>query len=86
MKKAPEFFNGLTKELDTTYFPEVKYYRDKKETTDIHYTCELFNNGCLGYDKLVSRIAKSCKDTKENIHAIASKYIADFEGYEYKVK
>lgn len=84
MKKAPEFFNKLTKELDTTYFPNVKYYRDNKNTTKIHYAAECFNNGVLTYTKLIDKISAACKDTKENIHKIVSKYIADFEGFEYK--
>lgn len=86
MKKVTNFFNKLAKDLDTTYFPDVKYYRDYKNTVEIHHAVELFNNGVLPYPKLINKLAKACKDTKENIHKIVSKYIQDFEGYEYKPK
>lgn len=83
MKIKPNFYNGLVQELDKTYFPDVKYYMDNKNTQKIHQKTELFNNGCLTYDKLINILSKACSDTKENIHAIVSKYIEDFEGYEY---
>ncbi len=84
MKIVNDFFNKLCGELDKTYFPEVKYYRDNENTTKIHYTAELFNNGCLTYPELIKRISKATKDTKENIHKIVSKYIENFDGYVYK--
>lgn len=84
MKIVQDFFNKLAQELDGKYFPEVKYYRDNKNTTKIHHTVELFNNGCLTYPKLIDTISKACSDTKENIHAIVSNYIEDFGGFEYK--
>ena len=84
IKIKANFFNRLAQELDKTYFPEVKYYMDNKNTTVIHQKVELFNNGCLTYDKLINFISKACSDTKENIHAIVSKYIEDFGGFEYK--
>lgn len=84
MKIVQDFFNKLVKELDGKYFPEVKYYRDNENTTKIHHTVELFNNGCLTYSKLIDTISKACSDTKENIHAIVSKHIEDFGGFEYK--
>lgn len=79
-----DFFNKLAGELDKKYFPEVKYYHDNKNTQKIHYSVELFNNGCLTYDQLIIRLSKACKETKQEIHTIVSKYIKDFEGYEYK--
>lgn len=79
----PEFFNPLTKELDTKYYPDVKYYHDDKNTQQLHHTCELFNNGCLTYDKLIERLSKACLDTKTALHAIVRKYVEDFEGYDY---
>ncbi len=83
MKIAPDFFK-LCQEIDKTYFPEVKYYRDNKHTEKIHYAVELFNNGCSTYEKLINTLSKETKESKENIHAIVSKYIADFEGYKYQ--
>jgi hypothetical protein len=84
MKLVSDFFNKLTSEIDKKYFPDVKYYRDKKETTEIHYAVELFNNGCFTYERLINRLSKSCNETKEIIHTIVSKYIEDFGDYEYK--
>lgn len=86
MKLVNDFFNKVAKAIDTKYYPEIKYYRDNKNTTKIHYTLELFSNGCLTYKVLINRLAKACKDTKENIHAIVKEFIHDFEGYEYKIK
>lgn len=83
-KTSDDFFNKVCKEIDGKYFPDVKYYGDNKNTTDIHRTVELFNNGVLSYAKLIQRLAKSCNDSNENIHNIIKKYIVDFGGYEYK--
>ncbi len=82
MTLVDNFFNKLTSDLDKTYFPDVKYYRDNKYTTNIHYAIECFNNGVLTYEKLINKLVKNTKDSKENIHNIVSKYIEDFEGYE----
>jgi len=84
MKIVPDFFNKLVSELDKKYFPDVKYYMDNKKTAQIHRTVELFNNGVLSYENLIKRISDNCSDTKENIHKIVSKYIADFDGFEYR--
>lgn len=86
MKIVNDFFNKLAKELGEKYFPTVKYYRDNKDCTAVHYALELFNNGCLTYHELIKRLAKSCRETEANIHAIVSKYIKDFEGYEFEAK
>lgn len=83
MKIVSDFFNKLAKELDTTFFPDVKYYMDNENTQLIHRTVELFNNGCLGYGKMIDKLSQATGDNKENIHTIVSKYIEDFEGYEY---
>ena len=70
-----DFFNKLAIEIDKTYFPNVSYYRDNKDNADAHYTIELFNNGCLTYTKLIDKLSKSCKDSKENIKTIVEKYV-----------
>ncbi|MEK6829791.1 MAG: hypothetical protein AABY15_06755 [Nanoarchaeota archaeon] len=84
IKIVTDFFNKTASELDKTYFPDVKYYRDNKNTTEIHYSLELFNNGCLTYTKLINRLSKACNETKENIHKIVSKYIETFGDYKYR--
>lgn len=61
----------------------MKYYRDDKDSTDVHYTVELYNNGVLTYDKLIQRLSKSCNDKPEKIHNIVKKYIDDFGDYKY---
>ena len=86
MKLVEDFFNKLLKELDSKYFPSGKYYRDNEEDAKLHYTVELYSNGCLIYNELIRRISESCNDTKENIHIIVSKYVEDFEGFKYNPK
>ena len=78
-----DFFNKLAGEVDKKYFPEVKYYRDNKNTEKIHYAIELFNNGCLTYTKLIQKLSDSCSETKESIHKIVSNYIEDFGDFKY---
>ena len=75
MTIVTDFFNKVAQAIDAKYYPEVKYYRDNKHTTKIHYAIELFNNGCLTYQKLIERLAKECKDTKENIDNIVKDYV-----------
>jgi len=75
MKIVSDFFNKLASEIDKTYFPNVKYYRDDKNCTKVHYAIELFNNGCLTYQKLIKKLSLACKDTETNIETIVSKYI-----------
>lgn len=79
-----DFFNKVVTEIDETYFPEIKYYRDNNNCAKVHYTVELFNNGCLTYRQLVGRVAKSCNDTTENLHRMIEKYIVSFGSYNYK--
>lgn len=67
-------YNGLVTELDSMYFPQVKYYRDNESTQKMHYTCELFNNGCATLTKTAKTIAKLTKSTEENIKQIILKY------------
>ena len=84
IKIVDDFFNKLAKEIDKKYFPDVKYYRDDEDDTAVHYAIELFNNGVTSYDKLISKLSKHCKDTKENIHKIVKKYIEDFGDYKFE--
>lgn len=83
MKIKSDFFN-LASELDKKYFPDVKYYMDNEKTVIIHYSVELFNNGCLTYNKLINRLSKACAETQNIIHSIVSKYIENWEGFEFK--
>lgn len=82
---VPDFFNKLTGELDKKFFPNVKYYRDDHNCTEMHYAIELFNNGCLGYEMLIHRLTVACMSSKKKIHSIVSKYISDFGDFEFKV-
>jgi hypothetical protein len=86
MKLVSDFFNKAVQAIDKKYFAEVKYYRDNDRCAKVHHTFELFNNGCLTYDKLISRVAQSCMATKEDIHEIVKPFVVDWMGYEYKVK
>ena len=85
MKLTEDFFNKVLTELDAKYFPEVKFYRDNENDAKLHYAIECFSNGVLTYSKLIDKVSKLCKDTKQNVHNIISKYIVDFEGYNYEI-
>lgn len=69
------FFNKLAQEIDKKYFPNVKYYRDDKNDAAVHYAVELFNNGCLTYEKLIKKLCRHCNDTEENIKPIVDQFI-----------
>lgn len=87
MKLVIDFYNKLMyQEIIKKYFPEVKWYRDNVHTQKIQYAIECFSNGVLTYRKLINQLSKHTSDTKENIHSIVSKYVADWEGYTYKPK
>lgn len=85
MKAVDDFHNKVCHEIDKTYFPEVKFYHDNKNTIKIHYDVECFSNGVLTYPKLISKLSTHTKDTKENIHKIVSKYIKDWDGFTYEI-
>ena len=78
MVTVTDFFNKLAKDIDKTYFPTVKYYRDDKQCEKVHYAIERFNNGCLSYNKLIEEISKACNEEKRYINLIVSKYVEDF--------
>lgn len=84
IKTVPDFFNKLAGDIDKTYFPDVKYYRDNKHTTKIHYAIELFNNGCLTYEKLIQRLTYHTRETRKKMHQKVFKYIEDFGSYKFK--
>lgn len=83
MKITNNFYNKVCQEIGKAYFPEVKYYRDNKNLTIIHYAVELFNNGVITYRVLIQRLSTNTKQPKKKINSIVSKYIDDFEGYNY---
>ncbi len=83
MKIVNDFFNKACSDIDKKYFPDVKYYRDTKETAAIHYAVELFNNGVIGYNELLDKVSLACKVTHEEIYTILSKHI-EFENLEFK--
>jgi len=84
MKIVNDFFNKACSDIDKKYFPDVKYYGDKKETTDIHYAVELFNNGVIGYNELLDKVSLACKVSHEEIHNIISKHVESFGNLEFK--
>jgi len=75
IKTVDDMFNKVTKHIDSIYFPELKYYRENDNCANVHYICELFNNGCLTYTKLIEKLSKFCNDTNENIEKIVSEYV-----------
>lgn len=85
MKVVDDFFNKLAKDLRSKYFPNEDHGRtENKKYHETTYAVECFSNGCLTYSKLINTLAKSCNDTKENIHEIVSRHVEDFQGFEYK--
>jgi hypothetical protein len=78
LKLVPDFFTKATQEIDKTYFPGLKYYRDDNNCAAVHFALERHSNGVLGYEMLIEELSKSCNDSKENIHAVISKFVLDF--------
>jgi hypothetical protein len=78
-----DFFNKVAMEINITYFPTVKYYRDDDNCAKAHYNIELFNNGCITYRQLIGRLAKNCNATTKEIHTIVEKYVISFGEYKY---
>ena len=85
MKLVEDFFNKLASEIDKTYFPNLKYYRDDTKCANIHYAIELYSNGCTTYKTLINKLAKNTKETKQNLHVIVSKHVIDFEDFKYEI-
>jgi len=75
MQIKTDFYNNAQSELDAKYFPNVKYYRDNENCAKLHYQTELFNNGCLAYNKYILSVAKLCKAKTFEIKEIVNKYI-----------
>lgn len=75
MQLVENFFNKLASDIDKTYFPTVKYYRDNKYCTECHYAIELFNNGCITYNVLIKRLAINCQTKPKIIKKIVEKYL-----------
>jgi len=82
MKLVNDFHNKLCSDLDNTYFPTLNR---NNYNLKVHYTVECYNNGVLGYADFIKKLSKQCKDTQENLHAIVSKYVIDFEGYKFQL-
>jgi len=79
LKLTDDFFNKVCRKLGSVYFPNVKYYRDDKNCTMVHYSTELFSNGCLTYDKYIEILSKACNDSKGNIEKIVNEFILNSE-------
>lgn len=76
------FFNKVAAEIRERYFAE-KNHGNHNEATAI-YAIELFNNGCLNYRTLITRLAKNCNAKNATIHNIVEKYIVSFGAYQYR--
>ena len=85
MKLVQDFFNKLASEIDKTYFPNLKYYRDDIKCANVHYAIELYSNGCSTYSTLIKKLAKNTKESREKIHSIVSKHVIDFEDFKYEI-
>ena len=86
MKVTDNFFNQLATNIRKTYFAnEIHGYTNNKQYWNATAVMEQFNNGCLTYKQLITKLAKNCNETKQNIHSIVKNYIVDFEGYKYQI-
>ena len=78
MQRVNDFFNKLSSDIHNTYFPNENHgYTQNKKYHAANYSMELFNNGCLTMNAFVTRLAKNCTDTKENVEKIVNKYFLD---------
>lgn len=84
MKLVKDFYNKLATEIREIYFKGEDHLNPKnKGYRPAIYAMECFSNGCSRYSNLIDKLARHCKATKQQVHGIVSKYVADFEGYEY---
>lgn len=82
-----DFYNKVSKDIKLKYFANVRHAVDgNKDYYKYLYDLECFSNGALTYKVLISRLAKSCKETNFNMHELVSKYVTSFGSYEYKPK
>ena len=75
METVSDFHNKLCKEIASTYFPAVAYYRDDVNCTAVHRNVELFNNGCLHFKNLINELSRACNEEWRVIEAIVHKYM-----------
>lgn len=76
------FFNKVITEVRAVYFA-----KENNATTDYHKATkavEDFNNGCLTYKILISRLAKATQSNNATIHNLVEKYVISFGSYQYK--
>jgi hypothetical protein len=84
---TPDFFNKVATEIRSNYFPTENHGTTENQNYHkANYTVECFSNGVLTYRQLIGRLAKSCKATTKEIHAIVEKYIVSFGEYRYTPK
>lgn len=83
MKLNRKTFMNLTTELRNLYFPNVKYLMDDERGMAVKYAVECCSNGVLPYRKFIKTLGYNCGDNLENIHAIVSKHVLDFEGFKW---
>ncbi len=80
-------FYKVAEDIQVAYFPNVNHgYTENKDYHAMKYAVELFNNGCLTYRQLISKLAKCCNDTTEKLHSIVEKHIISFGEYRYQPK
>jgi hypothetical protein len=80
IRRVSDFHNKLCSEIDRAYFPNVKMWKNPDGSYNdtvgkVHHAIELFNNGCLSYNNLITKLAQHCKESKEKLEAIVNKYV-----------
>lgn len=82
-----DFYNKVVTELKSKYFENIQHGKtDNEDYYKYRYVVECFSNGCLTYNKLISKLSKFCNAPDYTINEIVVKYVEDFDGYVWKPK
>ena len=70
------FYNEFSNDYRKIYFANENHGDSKNENYwNAKEITELFNNGCVNYNRFIAKLAKYCNTTEISIELLVSKYI-----------
>lgn len=76
MKLVNDFYNKFSAEYRSIYFPNENHGHTENENYwNAKDITELFNNGCVNYNRFIVKLAKYCGTTAVAIDNLMLKYI-----------